>query len=118
MALVNGSDTRLGLEEIRGAQSELVLAGFVRSIGWIGTFHLERVHDEEGEPQGYAVLAAVDLLNPNYQQAFATLTERFRFKDAHAALGGTSASNANEFLKQCVALGLVTKDGEGIPKGK
>ena len=118
LALVNGSDVRLGLEPCAGAWADLVLAGFVRSIGWIGSRHLAREYDTEGEPRGYRLLTGIDELNDHYRDALKALGQRFRFKDAQYALGGKSASNTAEFLKQCQALGCVRKDGQEYVKGK
>ena len=112
LALVNSSDTRLGVESASGGRGDLVIAGFVRTIGWIGSRTLERSLDEDGEPLGYRVLMGADFLNDHYRRAYEELGERFRYKDAHRALGGSSASNTVEFLKQCQSLGLLKKDGQ------
>jgi hypothetical protein len=110
-ALINGSDTRLGVENAPTGRGDLVLAGFVRAVGWLGSMYLERVHDENGEPLGYRRLTGIDHLNVRYRQAYGQLPDRFRFKDAHAALGGTSGSSTSEFLKQCVTLSVLKKEG-------
>ena len=57
-----------------------------------------------------------DQLSERYREAFESLAPRFRFKDVHAALGGTSASNVAELLTQCASLGLVRKDGKEYVK--
>lgn len=113
LALINGTDTRLGVEESKKANAALLLAGFVRSRGYIEPHYLERVVDDQGDPLGYRVLTESDYLNPNYRQALAALQTRFRFKDAHRQLGGSSSSATTRFLEQCGSLGLVKKvDGE------
>jgi hypothetical protein len=110
-ALINGSDTRLGVEAMSTGRGDLILAGFVRAVGWIGSMYLERTHDDNGEPLGYRHLSGVDHLNVRYRQAYGQLPGRFRFKDAHASLGGTSDSSTSEFLKQCITLGVLKKEG-------
>jgi hypothetical protein len=115
-ALINGSDTRLGVENVSGGRGDLVFAGFVRTVGWIGSMHLERIHDDNGEPQGYRRLTGIDNLNARYNQAYGQLPSRFRFRDAHAALGGTSDSSTSEFLKQCVTLNVLRKEGTAYTK--
>jgi hypothetical protein len=111
LALINASDTRLGLEQSTGGRGDLVMAGFIRSVGWTGSLHLERVHDDNGDPLGYRLMTGVAQLNTSYQQAFGQLSSRFRFKDALGTLGGTSSSNTTAFLKQCIAVGVLRKEG-------
>jgi hypothetical protein len=111
LALINGTDVRVGLERRVRPPGDLTMAGFVRSLGWWGPVLLERVLDDDGEPRAYKVLAGVGLLNDNYRAAFERLAGKFRFKDAHAALGGTSDSNTAEFLKQCITASVLKKEG-------
>jgi hypothetical protein len=101
----------LGVENVSAGRGDLVLAGFVRAVGWLGSMYLERVHDENGEPLGYRRLTGIDHLNVRYRQAYGQLPDRFRFKDAHAALGGTSGSSTSEFLSQCRTLSVLKKEG-------
>jgi hypothetical protein len=116
LALINASDTRLGLERSTVGPGDLLMAGFLRGVGWTESMLLERVHDEDGEPLGYRLMTGADHLNPRYQQTLQGLPRSFRFKDAHAALGGTSSSNTTKFLKQCIAVGVLKRDGKAYIK--
>jgi hypothetical protein len=113
MALINASDTRLGLEKPSGAnKADLVLAGFLRGMGWSESIYLQRVFDDDGEPIGYAPLGGLSQLSANFQQAFSQLSPQFRFKDASTAVGGSSGSNTTAFLRQCLTAGILRKDGK------
>ena len=115
-ALVNGCDTRLGLEMTEDPWADLTLAGFIRAVGWTGSLSLQRVYDDDGDPLGYRLMTGIDQLGDSYRSAFEALGPRFRFKDVQAALGGKSASNANEMLNKCLTLGLVRRDGKEYVK--
>lgn len=115
LALVNQSDTRLGVMPGSG-QSDLLLAGFLRLLGPIATLDLERVVDEDGTPMGYRKLTGVEHLRSEDRTVFDKLGKQFRFKDIEVAMGGTSASNATRFLKKCLALGLARKETPGYVK--
>jgi AAA domain-containing protein len=108
-ALVNQSDTRLGVEPGSG-QVDLVVAGFVRGKGAIPPLDLARVVDAEGLPIGYRRLAGIEHLRPEDRAVFDRLPRRFRFKDVQTALGGTSDSNAKRLVERCLSLGIVRKD--------
>jgi hypothetical protein len=110
-ALINNSDVRLGLEEVRGpGDAELILSGFARGRGPFEPLYLARVYDPDmGDPLGYHALRDIQLLPENFRDALNRLAPTFRFKDAHAALGGNSYSNTNRMLKQCESLGLIEK---------
>jgi hypothetical protein len=114
-ALVNNTDTRLGVVDDEQPGADLSLAGFMRSTGWLGARHLIREY-QEGEPVGYRLLHGVDLLSDAFQAAFLKLSPRFRFKDAAQALGGNSGSNTANFLKACVAAGIAKHDGSEYVK--
>jgi hypothetical protein len=113
LALVNQTDTRLGIEAASGGVADLVLGGFVRGRGWTGVQHLVRVFDDDGEPLGYRVTTGADLLPENYRAALVKLPDAFRFRDAKAALGGNSDSNTTNLLKECISAGLVKKQPGG-----
>ena len=112
LALVNHSDTRLGIDlpkENVGKEADLVVAGFVRSHGRVGPLYLGRVFDEEGVPIAYHQLGGLDFLPGQFRGAYSKLPNEFRFSDVHKALGGKSGSNAAAFLMQTRSLGLVRK---------
>lgn len=109
-ALVNQSDTRLGVVPASG-QADLILGGFVRGIGAIAPMDLARASGEDGSPVGYRLLTGVDLLSPDDRAVYDKLPQQFRFRNARAAMGGTSDSNANRFLKKCGSLQIVKKNG-------
>lgn len=116
LAVINGCDTRLGIEETSSRHAALVVAGFVRSIGYIEPIYLDRVLDDEGDPRGYRALTGTDYLSEPYRKAYGELPSRFRFTDARQALGGTSGSNTVQLIRQCVSLGLVNKQGKDYVK--
>ena len=117
-ALVNHTDTRLGVEPVDGpGDAELVLGGFARSKGRIAPFYLGRERDSKtGEPVGYQPLLGLALLPESYQEAFMALPDKFRFVDALRALGGASSSNAKAFLDRCVSFGLAKRTGKEFVK--
>jgi hypothetical protein len=115
LALVNQSDTRLGLMPGSG-QADLLLAGILRLVGPIGTLDLARVMSDDGIPMGYRQLTGIENLRLEDRAAFEKLQDRFRFKDVDAALGGTSASNARRLVAKCQSLGLTRKDSSGYIK--
>jgi KaiC/GvpD/RAD55 family RecA-like ATPase len=117
-ALINHTDTRLGVEPVSGpGNAELVVSGFVRSKGRISPLHLAREYDpDSGEPVGYQALLGLGLLPVSYQEAFIKLSENFRHADAHKAMGATSGSNTQAFLDRCVTLGLVKRAGKQYVK--
>jgi len=109
-ALVNQSDTRLGVMPGVG-QTDLLLAGFLRLVGPIGTLDLARVMDDEGKPIGYRPLTGIEHLRPEDRATFLRLPDRFRFKDVQAVMGSTSGSNVSRLVAKCCSLGLAKKDG-------
>lgn len=114
-ALINQTDTRLGLVPASG-QADLVLGGLLRFVGPMSTLDLARVIDDQGTPVGYRLLTGTESLRPEDRSVFSRLPDRFRFKDAEAAMGGKSASNVKRFLDKCILLGVVQKDGTGYGK--
>jgi hypothetical protein len=121
-ALINGSDTRLGLEtaacKFAHDKEALVLAGFRRVHGQIGPVFIERVTSEEdGEPVGYRRLASVELLaDPGHIAAFQRFPARFTFSEASQLFGKSDSATAN-LLKKCTALKLLKKEGRQYVKG-
>lgn len=117
--LVNGADIRLGVDlpGLSGAARSdiaLVMRGYGRVRGEIPTMHLARVFDDDGEALGYRKVAAVELLcNPDQERAFAALPDKFTTKQAMHAYGRQDEAT-NEFLKKCVAKGILKKVGRGL----
>ena len=116
--LVNGADIRLGVDipGMRGAaQSEIVLVmrGYGRVRGEIPTLYLARVKDDRDEALGYRRVAGIKLLcNDNQESAFRKLPDRFTTKDATHAYGRQDEAT-NDFLKKCIAIGVLRKVARG-----
>jgi hypothetical protein len=116
LALVNQSDTRIGVEPHSRGEADLLVAGFVRGTGSITPLDLARVSDDNGNPVGYRLLTGRELLNPENRTLYDDLGERFRFKDVQARMGGSSASNVTRLLKKCDSLQIAKKDGKDYIK--
>jgi hypothetical protein len=114
-ALVNQTDTRIGVVPHTG-EADLLVSGFVRGSGPFVPLDVARVTDDDGTPIGYRLLTGVEHLSPEYREVFNKLPSRFRFKDVLAAMGGKSASNPTAFVKKCVSLGILKKDGHEYAK--
>ena len=114
-ALVNQSDTRLGVVQGTG-QADLLMAGFERGTGLIPPLNLARATDPMGCPVGYRLLVGVDQLRTLDRGIFDKLDPTFRFKDIDVALGGTSGSNAKRLVDRFLSLGIVRKDGRSYAK--
>ena len=111
-ALVNNTDTRLGVEPARSNhQAELLLGGFIRSIGPLPSQFLAREYDDSGVALGYTAMAGIDLLGENHRRAWLELPDTFGFSNAKRALAGNSDSNTARFLRQCVSLGVARREG-------
>ena len=121
LALINGSDVRLGLENASSPfareKEALVLAGFRRVRGQIGPIYLERVvSEEDGDPLGYKRIATVELLvTPDHIAAFQRFPARFTYTEACQAFGKSDNATAN-LLKKCVTLKLLRKEGRQYVK--
>ena len=123
LALINGSDTRLGFDTAGPAckfasdKEALVLAGFRRVHGQIGPIFVERVSSgEDGEPVGYRRLASLELLaNPNHITAFQGFPARFTFSAASSIFGKSDSATSN-LLKKCIGLKLLKKEGRQYVK--
>lgn len=116
--LVNGADVRLGVD-IPGmsaatvSEIALVMRGYSRVRGEIPTIHLARVFDDDGEPLGYRKVAGVQLLcNPDQERAFTELPDQFATKQAMKAYRRRDEAT-NDFLKKCIAKGIVRKVARG-----
>jgi len=111
LAIVNGTDSRLGVE--LAAEDELTLGGFIRGRGTLSPLRLLREYDEDGSPLGYRRLVSLDLLSEPHRAALAKLPDEFRFKDIHEALGKSGGSASAGFVKTAMAAGLVQKTDTG-----
>ncbi len=110
-ALINQSDTRLGIERRETNGADLLISGFTRIVGRVAPLYVRRECDEQGFPLGYRALTGVSLLPENYRKAFVSLPESFRFTDAQRLLGGgNSGSNTSNFIGACRSLGLIRHD--------
>jgi hypothetical protein len=116
-AIVNHSDTRIGVEVRRG-EIDLILSGFMRGTGLLTPLELARAFDDDGNPVGYRLLTGIDRLNPDDRAVFDKLGATCRFKDVMAAFGGTSGSNPARFLDRCQLLQIIRKDGSEYVKVK
>lgn len=117
-AIVNQTDSRLGVEGITKAGAELVMSGFVRSVGPVAPIYLQREYRESDDlPMGYRHLSGPDFLNERYREVYAALPSRFQRKHVVRELGGSSESSADLFLRQAQSLGLVHKEEGSFVKG-
>jgi hypothetical protein len=126
-ALINGCDVRIGVDHSRGAKQfegldgrpcevALVIGGFGRVRGKIATTFVARVLDEDDEPLGYDKKAGVRLLfNLEQEAAYRDLPASFRFKDGQR-LYGKGPQATTDFLKKCISVGIMRKDGRAYRK--
>jgi hypothetical protein len=112
-ALVNQTDTRIGVDTSHAKGADLTIAGFTRMTGRIFPINIARVFDDDGEPKGYRELRGIDHLSEKQRKALDSLTERFRYRDAKAAIGGASDSNTANFIATAISFGLIEKDDRG-----
>lgn len=115
-ALVNQTDSRIGIDRSNNAQADLLVSGFTRMIGRIPPIHITRVFDDNGSPLGYRPLEGKDHLSAKFQAALGSLPREFRYKDAHEKLGGNSHATTSEFLARAQSLQLVTSTGDHSSK--
>lgn len=94
----------------------MVICGFSRVRGNLPTTFLTRVLDDDDEPRGYDKLAAASLLfNPTQEEAYQKLPDAFRFK-AVQQVYGRGAQATIDFLKKCIAVDIMRKDGREYRK--
>ena len=116
-ALVNQSDVRIGFDYASAGKVReeigLMMKGFARLRGEFGPLYLARNFDEEGNPLGYRLMTGPELLfNEDQQATFATLPNRFAFKEAKAVYGrGDQATN--DFLQKGIRVGIFRKPAKG-----
>lgn len=119
-ALINSCDVRIGLDRASASshaqEVALVLGGFGRVRGNLQTLFLGRVLDEDDEPLGYQQLSGRSLLfNPEQQAAYERLPDSFRFTEAQR-LYRHGAQATTDFLKKCIGVGIMRKDGREYRK--
>lgn len=125
--LINGCDVRIGVatsvkakhgEDLHGRSHDvaLVIGGYGRVRGKIATTFVARAQDEDDEPLGYDKLAGVSLLfNLEQEEAYRALPDVFKFKDAQRGYG-KGAQATTDFLKKCIGVGIMRKDGREYRK--
>jgi hypothetical protein len=112
-ALINQTDLRMAIDRSPKNPNVLVVRAALRVRGDVGTFHLIRILDGDGEPIGYVRQAGVQFLeNPDHQKCFAMLPQSFSFKDAKDAYGKKDEAT-DGFLKKCISVGIVRKVVKG-----
>jgi len=119
-ALVNGSDVRIGIDRPSSVsvncEVALVIGGFGRIRGSIPTTFASRVLDEDDEPLGYNKLTGAGLLfNLEQEEAYKRFPAALRFKEAQQ-LYGRGSQAITDFLKKCISLGIMRKDGREYRK--
>jgi hypothetical protein len=76
-AIINQASTRLAVIEPRGSEAALFVRGFVKGHGEVGPFHLERIHDVDGEePLGYALATDWTLLGETHRAFYRQVAGR------------------------------------------
>jgi len=123
-ALVNQTDFRLGIDlakprrtgnagvAVCSEEIALVLRGNRRVFGEWGPIHLARCFDDEGEPVGYRRISGSELLPPDQQRIYDSLSPTFTFTEAEQIYGHKGQPTSN-FLKKCERLEIVQR----LPKG-
>jgi hypothetical protein len=127
--LINACDVRIGIapsvkakhcEDLDGRSCDiaLVMAGFGRVRGSIATTFVARVLDDDDEPLGYVEMSGASLLfNSEQEKAYGNLPSHFRFKDGQG-IYGKGGQATSDFLKKCIAIGIMRKDGAEYRKVK
>lgn len=113
-ALVNQTAARFGIESHTVGDSDLLLRGHFKLKGEVGPFHLSRVYDEEGNPQGYIRLTGLSLLTQLERDRFAKLPQTFTWREASELLfpGKRVGKSLASLLARSKAAGLLRKVGE------
>jgi hypothetical protein len=74
------------------------------------------VLDEDGEPLGYEKLTGTELLfNDEQEQAYNRFPPVISFTEAQRCYG-RRAQATSEFLKKCINIGIMRKDGREYRK--
>jgi hypothetical protein len=120
-ALVNGADSRLGMDApgqsaCRNSSVAIVVGGYARVRGVFPLTYLSRATDHEGEPIGYELVKGVDLLELPLQKLYSELPDSFTFKDAKLQYGHASQPTTNA-LEKLLSAGVIRKlEGRGYEK--
>lgn len=115
MALINHTDTRLGVVEPPPGQkkgADLILNGFVRGMGSLQPAYLVREPDEQGEDAGYRLSGNMDALPAEERVAFKILGDTFKYPEIKEALKTNSHSKIRTFTKKLEAAGLARNLGK------
>jgi hypothetical protein len=116
-SIINQSHTRIAVDLPDGRKNldaALVLRWHRRIKGETGPVYVERISDDEGEPQGYRLLTGVELLGNEVQKdKFKALPRRFTFKQAKQ-IYGRADDPTRKWLLKCVSLGLIGQTGRGL----
>jgi hypothetical protein len=119
-SLINQSNARIGIDsgDSTLTSSDLVMKWFVKLEGESENVYIERVLDEGGKALGYRRLQGINLLsNPDQRAAFERLPEQFTFKQAVQTYG-RSDKPTNQWLRKCLAAGIVVQQVEWGPYEK
>jgi hypothetical protein len=116
-ALINHTDTRLGVELSTEHQADLALAGFIRGLGAFPVMQIARASDEDGNPMGYELLTGIEMLNARDREIFNRLPARFHMREIKTAFEG-SGSNAVRFKDKCLSIKILRKNGSEYAKTK
>ena len=81
--------------------------------GEFGPWFIARAYEEAGEAVGYRRLAGMDLLSQEQRERFALLPLEFTFSEAERIYGKNGGKPTSEWLRRCLAAGLLVKTGQG-----
>ena len=81
--------------------------------GEFGRWFIARAYEEAGEAVGYRRLAGMDLLSQEQRERFALLPLEFTFSEAERIYGKNGGKPTSEWLRRCLAAGLLVKTGQG-----
>jgi hypothetical protein len=115
-SIINQSHTRIAVDLPDGRKNldvALVLRWHRRIKGETGPIYVERISDDEGEPQGYRLVTGVGLLGDEVQKdKFMALPRKFTFRQAKQ-IYDRADDPTRKWLLKCVSLGLIRQIGRG-----
>jgi hypothetical protein len=115
-SIINQSHTRIAVDLPDGRKNldaALVLRWHWRIKGETGPVYVERMSDDEGEPQGYRLATGVELLGDETQKdKFRMLPRQFAFKEAKQ-IYGRADDPTRKWLLKCASLGLLRQIRRG-----